>query len=202
MRGWCLSFPAMNSKHQLPGFRPFRRSLGFTLVELMAVLAIAAVLMGAGVPSLAQLVRSVKLTSATNDLFGSLLLARSEAAKRHARVVVCRSFDGATCAPSGGWEQGWIVFHDANNDGLRQSGELLISRMQALPSDLRLFGNLNVSRYVSFAPTGEARLASGGFQAGTVTLCNPSLHGGDARQIVISATGRPRVQKAQVASCV
>jgi type IV fimbrial biogenesis protein FimT len=182
--------------------RPLSPSLGFTLVELMAVLAIASILMGAWLPSLTSLVRSVKLSSAADDLFGGLLLARSEAIKRNARVAICRSADGATCANSGGWEQGWIVFHDANNDGYRQTGELVVSRMQAMSSDLRLSGNLNVSRYVSYAPTGETKMASGAFQSGTITLCNPSLRGSDARQIVISASGRPRVQKTTVASCV
>ena len=71
-----------------------------------------------------------------------------------------------------------------------------------MPEDLRLSGNLNVAKYVSYTPTGEARLASGGFQAGTITLCNPSLQREEARQIVISSVGRPRVQKAQVAQCV
>jgi type IV fimbrial biogenesis protein FimT len=191
----------MNS-HAASTLRSRRHALGFTLVELLVVLAISAILLGAAVPSFNGLVRSTKLSSAANDLFGSLLLARSEAVMRNARVAVCRSADGASCSNNGGWEQGWIVFHDANNNGWREAGELVVTRSQAMPADLRLSGNLNVARYVSYAPNGEARLASGGFQAGTITLCNPSLRGDDARQIVISASGRPRVQKAHVPSCV
>jgi type IV fimbrial biogenesis protein FimT len=187
--------------HLAPQPRGRRSALGFTLVELVAVLAVSSILLGAGVPALTGLMRSVKLTTATNDLFGGFLLARSEAAKRHARAVVCKSSDGSSCTATGGWEQGWIVFHDANNNGLRDAGEAIVSRVQALPADLRLSGNLNVARYVSYSPTGEAKLSSGAFQAGTITLCHPSLHGGEARNIVISASGRPRVQKAWVADC-
>src|SRR5437660_1719517 len=100
-----------------------RRVRGFTLIELMVVLAISAILVGVGTPAFTGLIRQTELTSATNDLFASLLLARSEAAKRRSRVALCKSADGSTCTPAGGWEQGWIVFHDTNNDGARQGGE-------------------------------------------------------------------------------
>lgn len=175
---------------------------GFTLIELVAVLAIVAVLAGIATPAFTGLVRSTRLTSATNDLFASLLMARSEAAKRRGRVALCKSTSGDTCATVGGWEQGWVVFHDTNNNGARDKGEEVILRAQPLSRDLRLSGNLNVAKYVSYAPTGEARLAGGGFQAGTITLCSESAGREEARQIVISSAGRPRVQKAHVAECL
>ena len=192
-----LSFPSMNTHPT-----SLRKAHGFTLIELLTFLAIVAVLAGIGAPAFTGLTRSAKLTSATNDLFASLLMARSEAAKRRSRVAVCKSSDGNACAASGGWEQGWIVFHDANNSGTRDSGEEIVVKAQALPRDLRLSGNLNVAKYVSYAPTGEAKLAGGGFQAGTITLCNQYSDREEARQIVISSAGRPRVQRTQVADCV
>jgi type IV fimbrial biogenesis protein FimT len=182
--------------------RSFRKSRGLTLIELLSVLAIASILLGAGIPSFSGLIRSTKLTNSANDLFASLITARSEAAKRHARVALCKSADGVTCAKAGGWEQGWIVFHDANDNGTRDATEQIISRVDPLPADMRVSGNLNVSKYISYAPTGETQLASGAFQAGTITLCNASSGGEDARQVVLNSVGRPRVQKAHVASCV
>lgn len=183
-----------------------RRSLrdnarGFTLLELIVVVAIAAILAGTGVPSMTSLVRSAKLTSATNDLFGSFMMARSEAVKRQSRVVVCKSSNGVTCASAGGWEQGWIVFHDPNNNGARESSEHVVQYAQALSSDLHLSGNLNVSRYVSYSASGTAKLSSGAFQAGTITLCNVSRSASEARQIILNSSGRPRVQKTKVPSC-
>ena len=111
------------------------------------------------------------------------------------------AYYGARVA-GGGWEQGWIVFHDSNNDGARQAGEEIVWRAQAMPGSVRVLGNINVSKYVSYSPTGEAKLASGGFQAGTITVCDTSSSNQVGREIVISSSGRPRVQKLQLASCV
>jgi len=190
----------MDTQH--PTLASRRAIRGFTLIELVAVLAIAAILLGTGVPAFSGLIRSSELTSATNDLFASLVLARSEAAKRGSRVAMCKSADGVVCAKTGGWEQGWIVFHDANNNGSHDVGEEIVLHAQPMAKDLRLSGNLNVAKYVSYAPTGETKLVGGGFQAGTITLCNASARGESAREIIISSSGRPRVQKTRVASCV
>lgn len=178
-----------------------RRDRGFTLIELMLVVAIAAVLMGFGVPSVTGILNSNRLTSASNALLSSLRLARSEAFKRNGRVIVCKSADGDTCTSAGGWEQGWIVFHDANHNGEHDGDEVVIERGNPLAGSLRLTGNSSVGKYVSFVATGTARMTGGGFQAGTVTVCNQSAEGGEARQIVLNAVGRARVQKVMVGSC-
>ncbi len=54
-------------------------SAGFTLVELMVVVALAALLQSLAVPAFRGFVNSMRLTAAVNSLFTSLLLARSEA---------------------------------------------------------------------------------------------------------------------------
>lgn len=79
---------------------------GFTLVELMVVVAVLAVLQTLAAPAFSGLVSSMRLSTAANSLFSSLLLARSEAIKRNSRAVVCKSATGYACTTSGGWEQG------------------------------------------------------------------------------------------------
>lgn len=174
---------------------------GATLLELMVVLAISAILLGIGIPSFSAFTGNSRLASATNELVSSLHLARSEAIKRNSRVVMCISATGTSCAASGGWHQGWLVFHDANNNAVLDAGETVILVRQAFPAGLSLEGNLWVSNYISYTPTGATRMISGFYQVGTLTLCNESDTSGTAREVVISSTGRPRTVKVVLASC-
>jgi type IV fimbrial biogenesis protein FimT len=174
---------------------------GFTLVELLMVLCVAGILLGFAVPSFSRLMSSSKLTTASNALLSSMYLARSEAIKRNGRVALCKTVDGSTCTASGGWEQGWIVFRDTNNNGVRDIGEAILERMQSL-SSMRVTGNSPVAKYVSYVGTGSTRLIGGGFQAGTVTVCAQPGTSNEARQIVLSSVGRPRIQKVSASACV
>lgn len=168
---------------------PHLRQAGTTLPEITVVLAIIAILLAIAVPGLSAQIRVSGLTGATQDMLASLHLARSEAIKRRSRAVICVTADGNHCAEDGGWHQGWIVFHDVNNNAERETDEVLILARGPLVQGLAINGNLWVTRYISYASTGQTRLVSGALQPGTLTFC---LDGGPARQIVISATGRPR----------
>jgi type IV fimbrial biogenesis protein FimT len=189
----------MNKPHT-PTFRSAKQH-GITLAEMLVALAVLAILIPIGVPQLTGVANSMKLTSASNMLLSHFHLARSEAIKRNNRVVLCKSSNGASCAASGGWEQGWIIFVDANNNGVHEETEAVVLREQPLTGRLRLTGNQTVARYVSFAPNGATKLTGGSFQAGTLTVCNESQEPSEARQIIINAVGRPRVQRTSVASC-
>jgi len=92
------------------------RQTGFTLLELMIVVAIAGIVMAIGVPSFQSITTNNRIAANTNDLITALNLARSEAVKRSANVSVCKSADGATCTTSGDWDQGWIVYFIDEND--------------------------------------------------------------------------------------
>jgi len=176
------------------------RQSGATLLELMVVLAVSAVLLTIGIPSFASLITSGRLTSAANELVSSLHLTRSEAIKRNARAVMCPSATGTSCT-DGDWHQGWIVFHDANNNARVDAGEAVILTRQALPSGLRATSEGSTARYISYAPGGDTKQTSGAWQAGSLTVCRESQEPGEARQIIISRTGRPRTAKTVLTSC-
>jgi type IV fimbrial biogenesis protein FimT len=82
---------------------------GFSLVELMVVIMVAAVLMAIGVPSYRYVTNSNRISSEVNGLLGDLQFARSEAIKEGVRVMVCPSTDQQKCATSTTWDRGWIV---------------------------------------------------------------------------------------------
>jgi type IV fimbrial biogenesis protein FimT len=162
---------------------------GFTLMELIITMAIAAIVLAIGVPSFQEMMRSNRLATQTNEFLGALALARSEAIKRGRRVTLCKSADGASCAASGGYQQGWIVFVDTNDNAAVDSGELVLRVKAAMEGDLTLTGNSTVQSYISYVAGGMSQLVTGGFQAGTLTLCAVPK----ARSIIINSLGRARV---------
>ena len=177
------------------------RNDGYTLVEVLAVVSIVGVITSAAAPYLRSVGGGSTLAAFTDGFFTHLHLARSEAIKRRGPVVLCKSADGEACAAAGGWEQGWIVFGDADGDGTRTAEEPVLARGAALQPGFRLRGNLNVSRYVLFTPSGGTKTSSGAFQAGTLTVCRASPEPTEGRQIVINAVGRPRQQKLTLEHC-
>lgn len=174
-----------------------RDQQGFTLTELVITLAILAILLGIAVPSFESTIASNRLTTATNDLLGSLAHARSEAIRRGQRVTVCISADGATCAANGGWGQGWISFLDTNRAGASASvdnaNETILGSGAAQPANVTIQGNANAAQFVSFSPTGQSLSMAGGLQVGTIRVCSTStalIDDRRARNLVINAAGR------------
>lgn len=178
------------------------RARGFTLIELMVTIAIAAILAGLAAPSFRDLIANNRLKTHTSALHTSLLQARSEAIKRNGRVVLCKSSNAATCATTGDWQQGWIVFADANDNAQVDAGELIITKVAALSGDFVLKGGGSLADYVSYSGTGASKLsASQNFQTGTFTLCQLGVAGGNARQIELFATGRLSIAQATAPTC-
>jgi type IV fimbrial biogenesis protein FimT len=177
------------------------RQRGLSLVELLMVVLIGGWLAALAVPSLGAMVHAQRGSALANGLFASLQLARVAAITRNDRVVMCKSADGSACSTAGGWQQGWIVFHDRNNNAARDPGETVIERQHAFSPGWGLSGNGPVSNYVSYGSTGYSKLVSGAFQAGTFTLCPVAGGGGEVRQIVINSAGRVRVQRADATVC-
>ncbi len=171
------------------------------MLELLVVLAIGGVLAMVAVPPMHAMLNTQKVVSFVNLFVSSLHLARNEAIKRNARAVLCKSATGQSCNGSGGWEQGWLLFHDANNNAQFDAGEQVVLRQGPVSVGPRLTGNSPVANYVSYSASGSAKLVSGAFQAGTFTLCPESATNTGVRLIVLSGTGRPRTQAGTPADC-
>jgi type IV fimbrial biogenesis protein FimT len=166
-----------------------KRLNGFTLIELIVTMVIAAIVLSIAVPSYQASVQNNRRTTAINELATALQLARSTAISRRVSVTVCRSTDGANClngAGSGDWTRGWMVFTDPNNNNSLDAGETVLRVHGALPGGATLIGNNNVVNQISFQATGLARGSNG-----TITHCD-ARGSGDASALVISVGGQVR----------
>jgi type IV fimbrial biogenesis protein FimT len=86
-----------------------KRQTGFSLTELMIVVAIVAILLAIGIPSFRYVTNANRASAEVNGLLGDLMYARAEAIRQGTPVVVCSSADSQSCANVTTWEGGWIV---------------------------------------------------------------------------------------------
>jgi type IV fimbrial biogenesis protein FimT len=166
--------------------------LGFSLIELLSALAILGALMLAAPPAYRDWIASQQVANHARYLADTLDIARSEAIKHGYRVNVCKSRDRRQCATTGGWEAGWIMFVDENNDGDVDGDEQVIRREGSAPDGITVRGNRPVEHYVSYTALGHARLQSGALQMGTFVVCKA---GQNALRVVIANSGRARIDR-------
>ena len=172
---------------------------GFTVIELMITIVIAAILMTVAIPSFLKTIQNNQITTQANELFTSLSIARAEAIKQGDSVTVCSSTDQASCAGSTDWKTGWIVFTD--NDGDRTidddgdttlcetgaDADCLLSVRGPLKGEAVLTGTTN---YITFNADGRANAAT------DITLkASASCGVNEQRTISVTSTGRAGVVK-------
>ena len=160
---------------------------GFTLLELMVIIAILAILITLALPSFQGTLRSNRVATASNELLASLSLARSEGIRSTRGGGVCASADGTTCGVD--WNAGWLVWTDEDADGALDVGEPVVRYSQGKPR-LTVVGP---AASIAFDRRGRLRAAGGQSislapeGAGTPARC--------LRIVQIGATGRTGVQR-------
>ncbi len=170
------------------------RVKGVTLIELMITLAILSILVGLAAPAFDSIRLSSRLRAYSNELVAGALLARSEAIKRNSVVKLCvMNPNGDDCQNSTEWENGWLIFHDVNNDDTLDAGETLIAVHPAATTGYNLDGSAAV---LTFAGDGV------GTTTFTMNVCRatPTV-GVQERMVTVSASGTTNVAKTTNASC-
>ncbi len=163
-----------------------RTQLGLTLIELLVAMALFAITVTVAVPNFMDFIRNNKVVSHTNELVGTLNMARSEAIKRRATVSLCGSTNGTACN-SAEWERGWIVFVDANANATVDSGEEILIVSRGLSAGITL-------RSISFAANTSVKYTSRGAidSDGSFKVCDSrgALY---AKAITVNLSGRVRL---------
>lgn len=166
---------------------------GFTLIELVITVAVAAVLLAIAIPSFRTILLNNRRTTAVNDFVGAVSYARSVALARHTPVIICQSSNPTaatpTCTAATGWESGWVAFTDVNNSGTFDTGDETL-RLHEPISGPTLRGKADTgSNLASKLTVNGSGLTA---DTGRVVVCDIRGWTDDARVIVISANGTLR----------
>jgi type IV fimbrial biogenesis protein FimT len=165
---------------------PADLSAGFSLTEMLIVLGIASILLTMAVPSFRTLIQNQQVTTAANDLFAAIALARSEAIKRGTPVNL------AAMDVRSNWQNGWVVFVDNNDNGERDTGDETIFERGALSGGITIAPGFSgsVLKYLTFNGVGRIRTDSNNQALGSFSF---KMDGETRRKVMINFLGRPRV---------
>ena len=155
---------------------------GFTLMELMVLIAISALTLSLGVPSFVSIVQNSRLTAGTNEFVSALHQARGSAIERGVRTTLCPSYDAADCDIDAEWNEGWILFVDNDADGVLDVGEMVLTRHAALNGPMLISDN--PGQLIAYLPSGESRI--GANRTGSFTIYDSR---GTGRLIQLNRTG-------------
>lgn len=172
-----------------------QKQAGFSIMELMIVITIAAVLASLALPAMKDWQRNANRTAAVTTLLATLHEARSEAVKRDARVTLCPSKIpdevDAQCSGDKDFATGWILFVDGDADMAHSSDakEEVLAAVTAINKNFTIFTTKGETA-LSYKPNGRM-LTSDKNDTTDFNVCDD--RGADqGRVISITNSGRPQ----------
>lgn len=180
------------------------RQNGFTLYELMFVLALSGIALSMAVPSFDAALKNNAIAIQTNNLIADINLARSEAIKRGVSVFICRSGNLNTATPTCGgnnntWSEGWLVFAsgDANSDYDAGTDSLLRVTDLNPENGVTVISNASADSSLEYLADGTTNQ---GNNTALLAVCD-ERGTAQGKQVQISPTGRPRLVYPVPVSC-
>ena len=157
---------------------------GFTLMELMFTVAVAAVLLGIAIPSFRTMSASNRIITQANDMVSAVNYARSEAITRNSNIIFCRATTAATtaCAPSIAAWTNWIVRTPAGAV-IRRGTINTYNNTVRVNSDFILDA-------VTLGSDGLARTGGGLVVDRAFTVCSTVLGADNIRRVQVGAGSR------------
>lgn len=161
----------------------FTVSRGFTLVELMITVAIAAILLAVAVPSFSLFAQKRAINQKTLQVRNALELARGLALSQRQVWTVCTLDASDSCVDSAGVRL--VVFRDDNNDRDLSVGEILHQDIDINAIELEM--SSPSGPHIRFAGSGEA------LESGNLKVCSANQSVDYGRQAIVFRSGRVRL---------
>jgi type IV fimbrial biogenesis protein FimT len=172
-----------------------KRQSGFSITEMLVVMAIVAILLGLGIPSYRYITNSYRMSAEVNGLLGDLQYARSEAIKEGQTVTTCVSTNGTACTGGNQWAGGWIVFSDPNANGTVDAGETVLRVQNSFTGQVPdTFNASNAVTAITYNREGFATTPGGGFVTTTITLNEQTNNNAWTRCLLLAPTTPLSVQ--------
>ena len=169
-----------------------KHSNGFTLLELVIIIVILGITMAIAAPSLGTMIKNNRISSDINDFVAALQFAKAESAARITPVSLCkRNTAGTGCVAGGGWQQGWIVFSDANGDAAVNGDDAVLMSHEPLDSRTTFVGTAGVATAITYQPTGTTSVTS----TEVLVMCDDRGLMEASRAVLVTITGRGSVMK-------
>ena len=178
---------------------------GFTIPEIVITLGIVAIVLSMAIPSVSATIKDNRLATTLNKVITDIHFARSEAAKRGVRVILCRSPNPNASTPSCGgttkiWTTGYLVFADDGNytnNTYEAGNDTLLRTGQPVSSGVNLQTNSTWNNNLEINDIGSTN--EGGSTA-MMSICDDrgSEHG---RQIRVGPNGIPKTYFDNISSC-
>ncbi|TCZ88703.1 GspH/FimT family pseudopilin [Lysobacter sp. N42] len=162
-----------------------RGSGGFTLVELMVVIAVLALLVGIGVPAFNGVIQRNRLAAAANEVVSALQTARMEAVRRNRRAVLCPTANGETCSGTN-WGR-LLIFIDDDLSGNVSGDELVIRSADIVRPGSGVVASSAAGR-IWFGSDG--RVSVGAADTARISLVAASLPAASSGRLVEAAVSR------------
>jgi prepilin-type N-terminal cleavage/methylation domain-containing protein len=122
---------------------------GFTLLELLIVLAIGGLLTAIGLPALHSVIADQRVRVTASDLSGDIAYARANAVASSKRTIIEPNV-------AGNWLSGWQIYTDADASGTFTAGDTRIKQVPPLGGSAKICTNVvEFGTNVIFRPDGS-----------------------------------------------